>query len=162
MDRTEDIPELLTVVEVAGRLRCSIGLVYKLISTGRLPALKFAGETKPRYRVGAEDLATFLTNEPARFNETRPSAPPGSRPAIAPPARQRRGPSGSSPIATTDPACPKTRRRTCSIRRACKSGSMLARMADAAQAPNPEHAELFVSARCPVRSSECRVPRQAI
>lgn len=47
---------LLKVGEVADRLRCSIGLVYKLAANGQLPVIRIGNAI----RIDADDLADYL------------------------------------------------------------------------------------------------------
>lgn len=54
-------PELLTVGEVADRLRVSEGTVYSLLRSGALPAVKIGSQ----WRVSADRLSLYLTSQTA-------------------------------------------------------------------------------------------------
>lgn len=54
-------PQLLSVVEVAERLRCSRNHVYGLIAAGSLRAVDLRAKgTKPKTRVRESDLDAFI------------------------------------------------------------------------------------------------------
>ena len=55
------IPDLLTVHEVADRLRVSYGTVYGLLREGSLPAVKVGSQ----WRVDADRLSLFLSEQAA-------------------------------------------------------------------------------------------------
>jgi len=59
-EATEAFPDaMLTVREVAGRLRVSVGCVYALISRGKLPCHRI-GVGRGTIRVHGDDLSTYL------------------------------------------------------------------------------------------------------
>ena len=77
----EGLPDLLTVKEVASKLRCSNPVVYDLIRNGDLPSVTFSGregkvrktkdgkELPPRngvVRVAVEDLRAFIDGHRGR------------------------------------------------------------------------------------------------
>ncbi len=57
--------ELLTVNEVAGRLKCSRATVYRILATGELQSVK-VGE---RQRISEDALAAYLA--PAKENSNQ-------------------------------------------------------------------------------------------
>ncbi len=62
---------LLTVKETAERLKISISMVYRLISTGHLPCFEI-GSCK---RIGEDDLGKFLDGQ----RKESPKLPPNKR-----------------------------------------------------------------------------------
>lgn len=63
--------DLLTVADVAARLRCSRGLVYRLVAAGELPHYRVGGG-RGGIRVSGGQLARFLA---ARTGGGRPPRP---------------------------------------------------------------------------------------
>jgi excisionase family DNA binding protein len=63
MTEIPSLVELLLPNEVAAHLRVSRATVYRLIKTGELPALHFAGKT---VRVRKPDLERFMTGKTDR------------------------------------------------------------------------------------------------
>lgn len=53
-------PPLLTIPEVAERLRVGRGFVYKLLNTGALEHVKIGVGGRPRRRVSETQLAAYL------------------------------------------------------------------------------------------------------
>jgi excisionase family DNA binding protein len=55
-----DSSRVLTVAEVAGRLRVSPGAIYAAIQAGRLRAFRFGTRGRGTYRVTEENLRQYL------------------------------------------------------------------------------------------------------
>lgn len=55
-----DASRVLTVAEVAGRLRVSPGAIYAAIQTGRLRAYRIGTRGRGTYRVSEESLRQYL------------------------------------------------------------------------------------------------------
>ena len=64
--------ETYTVKEAAAKLRVHTNTIYKMVRSGRLPAMKLCGESRPGYRIYGKDL------EALKFNYT-PESKPGRK-----------------------------------------------------------------------------------
>lgn len=54
--------DVLSVAEVAARLRVSPRHVYRMIESGELPAMNIAvGDTRPTYRIRCADLDAYVS-----------------------------------------------------------------------------------------------------
>ena len=75
--------ELMTVKEVARRLRVSASLVYQLVDSGKLGCHRI-GNGRGAIRIRPEDVDEYLTQ--CRRNRTKsPLCPTGSQPASTKP-----------------------------------------------------------------------------
>lgn len=60
---------LLTVGEVADRMRVSRRTVLRLIHSDKLPAINISSGSQPRFRIDDEELAAFISGQ--SFQATR-------------------------------------------------------------------------------------------
>jgi excisionase family DNA binding protein len=75
--RNANLPDLLTVAEVAERLRISKMTVYRLIHTEQLPAIRLGRS----FRVPAPAVAAIVNSEHPRVGQ--PPEEPAERPPTA-------------------------------------------------------------------------------
>jgi excisionase family DNA binding protein len=54
--------EFLTVAQVAARLRVSPATIYRLVSSGQIPAIQLAGANST-IRISAAELAAWLVDD---------------------------------------------------------------------------------------------------
>lgn len=62
---TDDTPEVLTVPEVAARLRCSNPTVHKLIEQGALRAFRLGGGPSTHWRIYADSVSNYIEAQSA-------------------------------------------------------------------------------------------------
>ena len=61
------ISTLYTAVEAANRLNCSLSMIYKIVDTGRLPAIRNGRSI----RIHPDDLAAYMAAEQTRSRPSR-------------------------------------------------------------------------------------------
>lgn len=59
--------KLLTLPEVAERIRCSHQMVYYYVRQGYIPVVKFGGRLKSKILVDEDDLEQYLTDCKFRY-----------------------------------------------------------------------------------------------
>jgi excisionase family DNA binding protein len=63
--------ELLTIREVAGKLKISVSSVYRYVESGRFPHIKIG----TNIRFTQEHIAAFLDKNPVKANPDKPYEP---------------------------------------------------------------------------------------